>query len=93
MERWSCARGSRSAKRTCSQLEEAGVAYVPVADEDFNGAVALDPVVNPATGEMLADVNEPVPPEMLSKIRAAGIERVVVFSPKMTLWARCCTKP
>ena len=74
-------KGVKIRKANLRRLEEAGIAYVPVADEDFSGAVALEPVVNPETGEVLADVNDAIAPEMLAKLRVAKIERLVVFFP------------
>ncbi len=75
-------KGIKIRKANLRRLEEAGIPYVPVADEDFSGAVALQPVLNPQTGEVLVDVNEKIEGDDLQKIKAAGIERLIVFFPE-----------
>ncbi|UCF66825.1 MAG: DNA-directed RNA polymerase subunit beta, partial [Acidobacteriota bacterium] len=74
-------KGFKIRKANLRRLEEAGVQYVPVDDEEFKGAVALEPVVHTGTGELIADVNEPITSDRLAEIREAGIERLIVFFP------------
>ncbi len=69
-------------KANVRRLEDAGIDYVPVADEEFSGAVALQPVIHPGTGEILVEVNDKIEAADLVRIRDAGIERLIVFFPE-----------
>ncbi|RMG45628.1 MAG: DNA-directed RNA polymerase subunit beta [Acidobacteria bacterium] len=75
-------KGAKIRKANLKRLEDAGVQYVPIADSEFKGAVALEPISDPETGELIADVNEELDEESLAKIRAAGIERIIVIFPE-----------
>ncbi|RMF73459.1 MAG: DNA-directed RNA polymerase subunit beta [Acidobacteria bacterium] len=75
-------KGVKIRKANLRRLEDAGIQYVALADEEFQKAVALEPVVHPETGEVLADVNEEITPEILQQVREAGIERLIVFFPE-----------
>lgn len=75
-------KGIKIRKANLRRLEEAGIANVGVADEEFSGAVALEPVVHPKSGEVLVDVNEKVESRDLAKLRDAGIDRITVFFPE-----------
>ncbi len=75
-------KGVKIRKANLRRLEDAAIAYVPVSEEEFSGAVALEPVVHPETGELLIETNEPVDAETLGDIREAGIERLTVFFPE-----------
>jgi DNA-directed RNA polymerase subunit beta len=69
-------------KTNLRRLEDAGINYVPVGEEEFEGAIAMEPVVHPETGEVLAEVNEPITATKLDEIRESGIERIIAFFPE-----------
>ncbi|HHN74491.1 MAG TPA: DNA-directed RNA polymerase subunit beta, partial [Acidobacteria bacterium] len=75
-------KGVKIRKANLKRLEDASIAYVPVAEEEFSGAVALEPVVHPESGELICEVNQEITGEQLGEIREAGIERLIVFFPE-----------
>ncbi|MDQ7008266.1 MAG: DNA-directed RNA polymerase subunit beta [Acidobacteriota bacterium] len=75
-------KGVKIRKANLKRLEDAAIAYVPVAEEEFSGAVALEPIVHPETGELICEVNQEITAEQLAEIREAGIERLIVFFPE-----------
>jgi DNA-directed RNA polymerase subunit beta len=75
-------KGVKIRKANLRRLEDAGIPYVPVDDEEFQNAIALEAVAHPETGEVLVDVNEPISADALTGIREAGIERLLVYFPE-----------
>jgi DNA-directed RNA polymerase subunit beta len=75
-------KGVKVRKANIRKLEDAGIQHVPVDDEEFVGAVAIAPIVHPETGELLYDVNQVLGEDALTKLRAAGVERIQAFFPE-----------
>ena len=75
-------KGVKIRKANLRRLEEAGLPHLALSEDEFTGAVALEPIVDPSTGEVLVNVNEPVPQSKIADIREAGIERLLVFFPE-----------
>ncbi|SHF21850.1 DNA-directed RNA polymerase subunit beta [Thermomonas hydrothermalis] len=72
--------GKRITARHIKQLEAAGVTALAVPDEYIYGRILAHDVVDPKTGELLANANDEINPDILAKLRKAGIEKVE------TLW-------
>ncbi len=75
-------KGVKIRKANLRRLEDAGIGHVPLPEEEFQGVVALEPVIHPETGEVIVDTNEEITPEKLQEIREAGVERLVVILPQ-----------
>ncbi|PYT09772.1 MAG: DNA-directed RNA polymerase subunit beta, partial [Acidobacteria bacterium] len=75
-------RGRKVTTRMLSAMQEAGIDYVPVDEEDLEGALLVADVADPATGELLAEANSPVSAEQLGKFHSRGVERMEVLFPE-----------
>ncbi|RME63870.1 MAG: DNA-directed RNA polymerase subunit beta, partial [Nitrospirae bacterium] len=58
------------------KLEAAGIKEIPITREELIGRVSLKDVVNPETGEVILEVNEPLREETLDEIHKAGIKEL-----------------
>lgn len=56
------------------KIERLGIDRIPVDDEELLGAVVSADVIDEETGEVLAECNEDVTPELLVKLREAGVK-------------------
>jgi len=73
-------------------IEEGDV--VETLFERIRGRCALEPIVDPNTGEVLVEANEEISDEMAAKIEELGIKRVAIRSPltcelRQGICARC----
>jgi len=73
-------------------IEEGDV--VETLFERIRGRCALEPIVDPNTGEVLVEANEEISDDMAAKIEALGIKRVGIRSPltcelRLGICARC----
>lgn len=55
------------------QLEKSGFTHLTVPDDYLNGKILAHVLADHATGEILAEANKPITPELLNQIRAKGI--------------------
>ncbi|NLY93189.1 MAG: DNA-directed RNA polymerase subunit beta' [Myxococcales bacterium] len=62
-----------------SKLEEGGEVVSPLG-ERILGRVALEDISDPVTGEVIVPANSEIDEELVEKIEAAGIERVLIRS-------------
>jgi DNA-directed RNA polymerase subunit beta len=68
--------GKRITARHVKQLEAAGVAALAVPDDYLVGRILSHDVIDATTGELLANANDEITDEQLTKFRAAGVEAV-----------------
>ncbi len=76
--------GKRITSAVYQQLLKHDIREIEVGEADLEGAYAATEIVNPATAEVMVDVNEPISPEKLAVIIAPGsqIAAVDVFFPE-----------
>jgi DNA-directed RNA polymerase subunit beta len=74
--------GKKITKAALRELRELGIERVEVSANDFEGAFALDDVVNTETGEVLIEANSEVTAAKLQEMIESGIEGFSVFFPE-----------
>lgn len=67
--------GRRISARHIRQMEKAKIHKLMVPYEYLVGKVLAKPVVNEETGELIADVNAEITPELIKKIVGSGVEK------------------
>src|SRR5207237_5032805 len=63
-------------------LKKAGVEAVEVADAELEGAFAASDVVDPSTGEVILEANEPLEPRVVSMAQEKNVDRIEIFFPE-----------
>ncbi len=63
-------------------MKKAGIEAVEVADAELEGAFAAADVVDPATGEVILEANEPVEPRVISMAQEKNVDKVEIFFPE-----------
>src|SRR5512134_1625612 len=63
-------------------LRKAGVQSVEVADAELEGAFAATDVVDPSTGEVILEANEPLTPRAISMAQEKNVDRLEIFFPE-----------
>jgi DNA-directed RNA polymerase subunit beta len=63
-------------------LKKAGVEAVEVADAELEGAYAASDVVDPSTGEVILEANEPLEPRVISMAQEKNVEKIEIFFPE-----------
>jgi len=72
-------RDKRITARHVRELEEAGVKQISVPDDILLGRVLAHNVVNPETGEIVANSNDEITLDLLGKLHAAGVQKFNVI--------------
>jgi DNA-directed RNA polymerase subunit beta len=60
-------------------LEQAGVKRVPVGEDFLIGRVLATSVINAETGEIVANANDEITPDVARKVLASGVDKVQVL--------------
>ncbi len=66
--------GRRITRASVKKIKELGIKQLSLTAEDLIGKVVASPIVNEATGEIIADVNTEVTPEVLEAIKAMKLK-------------------
>ena len=74
--------GKPITKRAWRQICEAGLEAIEVAADTLDGLFLAEDVVNPATGEVLAEAADEVTPGVQERLREAGIDRLPILHTK-----------
>jgi DNA-directed RNA polymerase subunit beta len=74
--------GKKITKMAIRELRKLGKDKVEVSSADFEGAIALDDVVNTETGEVILESNNEVSPAKLQEIIAEGVQSFSVYFPE-----------
>jgi DNA-directed RNA polymerase subunit beta len=74
--------GKKVTKMALRELKKLGIKRVEVSSADFEGAIALDDVVNTETGEVILESNTEVSPAKLQQIVEEGVESFSVYFPE-----------
>lgn len=65
--------GRRITRAVVKKVQAAGIKQIEVTKEDLDGKVIATPLIDEATGEIIADVNQEVTADIIERALAAGI--------------------
>src|ERR687886_123839 len=74
--------GKKITKNAIEALKKASVEAVEISDAELEGAYAAADVVDPSTGEVIPEANEPLEPRVLSMAQEKNVDRIEVFFPE-----------
>jgi DNA-directed RNA polymerase subunit beta len=74
--------GKKITAAAIAALKKAGVQSVEVADAELEGAFAATDVVDPSTGEVILEANEPLEPRVISMAQEKNVDKIEVFFPE-----------
>src|SRR6187397_1619104 len=74
--------GKKITKNAVEALKRANVEAVEIADAELEGAFAAADIVDPATGEVILEANEPLEPRVISMAQEKAIDRIEIFFPE-----------
>ena len=74
--------GKKITSNALAALKKANVQWVEVADAELEGAFAATDVVDPSTGEVILEANEPVEPRVISMAQEKNVEKIEIFFPE-----------
>jgi DNA-directed RNA polymerase subunit beta len=81
-ENFTVQQGKKITKNAVEALKRAGVEAVEISDAELEGAFAASDVVDPATGEVILEANEPLEPRVLSMAQEKNLDRLDIFFPE-----------
>src|SRR5512145_542468 len=70
--------GKKITSSALTALKKAGVEAVEIADAEIEGAFAAADVVDPSTGEVILEANEPVEPRVISMAQEKNVDRLEI---------------
>ncbi len=76
------AAGKKINANALAALKKAGVPSVEIADAELEGAFAASDVVDPETGEVILEANEPLEPRVISMAQEKNVEKIEIFFPE-----------
>src|SRR5213080_3466287 len=76
------AAGKKINATALAALKKAGVQSVEIADAELEGAYAASDVVDPETGEVILEANEPLEPRVISMAQEKNVDRIEIFFPE-----------
>src|SRR5215208_2903289 len=74
--------GKKITSNALDKLRKAGVQSVEVADAELEGAYAATDVVDPSTGEVILEANEPLEPRVISMALEKNVDKIEIFFPE-----------
>ncbi|MEQ1728776.1 MAG: DNA-directed RNA polymerase subunit beta, partial [Vicinamibacterales bacterium] len=74
--------GKKITRSAIEALKRANVEAVEIADAELEGAFAAADIVDPATGEVILEANEPLEPRVISMAQEQAIDRIEIFFPE-----------
>src|SRR5438477_1407001 len=76
------AAGKKINANALAALKKANVPSVEIADAELEGAYAASDVVDPETGEVILEANEPLEPRVISMAQEKNVEKIEIFFPE-----------
>ena len=76
------AAGKKITRSAVEALKRANIEAVEIADAELEGAFAAADIVDPATGEVILEANEPLEPRVISMAQEKSIDRIEIFFPE-----------
>src|SRR6187431_328259 len=74
--------GKKITKNAVEALKRANVESVEISDAELEGAFAAADVVDPSTGEVILEANEPLEPRIISMAQEKNVDRIEIFFPE-----------
>ena len=74
--------GKKITKNAVEALKRANVEAVEISDAELEGAFAAADVVDPSTGEVILEANEPLEPRVVSMAQEKNVDRIDIFFPE-----------
>src|SRR5262244_3380484 len=74
--------GKKITKNAVEALKRASVEAVEISDAELEGAFAAADVVDPSTGEVILEANEPLEPRVISMAQEKNVDRIDIFFPE-----------
>ncbi len=74
--------GKKITANGLAALKKANVQSVEIADAELEGAYAASDVVDPETGEVILEANEPLEPRVISMAQEKNVEKIEIFFPE-----------
>jgi DNA-directed RNA polymerase subunit beta len=74
--------GKKINTNAIAALKKAHVPSVEVADAELEGAFAATDVVDPSTGEVILEANEPLEPRVISMAQEKNVDKIEIFFPE-----------
>src|SRR5436305_1790180 len=74
--------GKKITKNAIEALKRANVPAVEISDAELEGAFAASDVVDPSTGEVILEANEPLEPRVISMAQEKNVDRIDIFFPE-----------
>src|SRR6186713_1883423 len=74
--------GKKITKNAVEALKRANVESVEISDAELEGAFAAADVIDPATGEVILEANEPLEPRVISMAQEKELDRIEIFFPE-----------
>jgi DNA-directed RNA polymerase subunit beta len=74
--------GKKINANALAALKKANVPSVEIADAELEGAFAASDVVDPETGEVILEANEPLEPRVLSMAQEKNVDKIEIFFPE-----------
>src|SRR5881394_1259970 len=81
-ENFTVQQGKKITKNAVEALRKANVEAVEISDAELEGAYAAADVVDPSTGEVILEANEPLEPRVLSMAQEKNVDRIDIFFPE-----------
>src|SRR5881394_3566957 len=74
--------GKKITKNAIEALKKANVESIEISDAELEGAFAAADVVDPSTGEVILEANEPIEPRVISMAQEKKVDKIEVFFPE-----------
>src|SRR5437667_1008441 len=74
--------GKKITKNAIEALKKANVEAIEISDAELEGAYAASDVVDPSTGEVILEANEPLEPRVISMAQEKNADRIEIFFPE-----------
>src|SRR5207249_921479 len=74
--------GKKITKNAIEALKKANVEAVEISDAELEGAYAASDVVDPSTGEVILEANEPLEPRVIAMAQEKNVDRIEIFFPE-----------
>jgi DNA-directed RNA polymerase subunit beta len=81
-ENFTVQQGKKITKNAVEALKKANVEAVEISDAELEGAFAAADVVDPSTGEVILEANEPLEPRVISMAQEKNVDRIDIFFPE-----------
>ena len=81
-ENFTVQQGKKITKNAVEALKRPSVEAVEISDAELEGAFAAADVVDPSTGEVILEANEPLEPRVISMAQEKNVDRIDIFFPE-----------